>query len=115
MSKITFTLGTAGDTVDRDGWLIIGYSAAAGGRTDIGVMVTKGMAWEAAAAGLHNNLNRNEWPQFIKGKVSGNVLRLSCPDELNDTAFSANFNPSLDQTGVLELNTDLVVIEDETF
>lgn len=119
MKIITITLGEPGDRPDREGWVIVGYSAAGGGRTDIGTpIIRKGddkmPTWEEVAANLLNAMGRNEWPDFIKAKASGNSVRLSVPPELDDTVFSAQFNPTLDQTARHEAAA-FVVIQEEKF
>lgn len=121
MSKIvTITLGNADQPTPPTGWLILNYEAPGGGRTNIGApMAAKGdgtpPTWEEVAALLGNNLGRHEWPDFIKGNASGNALRLSVPDGLNLVAFSAEFNPSLDQQATPEPSPGWVAIVEEVF
>lgn len=124
MSKIvTITLGSS--PIDRpahEGWVIINYSAPTGGRTNIGAQVARqgGLmpTWGQVAASLANALGRQEWPREIVGKLSdtnGNVLRLSVPNEMDVIRFSAEFNPSLDQSAPHQLDPDFVTIAEEKF
>lgn len=122
MKIIDFTIGKAGQEAP-EGWLILGYSDIAhGGRTEIGAMVKRKPdgalpTWDEVAALMSSNINgRNEWPNDIRtGKVSGNVLRLAVPDGFDPIAFSAGWNPSLDQSAKVEQNPDFVKIEEQAF
>lgn len=121
MAKIvTVTFGNVDTPVPPVGWAILNYSAPQGGRTNIGVPMTqKGdgsmPTWEEIATLLGNNLGRAEWPDFIRGNVSGNAIRLMVPDEVDPIVFSAEFNPSLDQQAAIEPNPAWVVIAEESF
>lgn len=117
MSKIIdITLGNSPlDIPTFEGWVIINYSNGGQGKTGIGVMVKQPMTWADAAAALSNNMGRNEWPEFIQHKVSGNKVRLSVPDGFDALQFSAAWNPNLDQAGEATPAVGLVTIADETF
>ena len=122
MTKIVdVTLGQPGGSPTREGWLILNYSAPDGGRTQVGapIIARDGVfpTWNDVAALLLNNLGRNEWPKFITGKLSrdGNAVRLSIPDDVDDVVFSAEFNPTVDQTGATEASPDFVTIAEEAF
>lgn len=119
MTKIvTITLGPDGEPTE--GWIIIGYSPVGGGRTDIGAAIKANPdgsmpSWQDVAAILYGNLGRPEWPDFIKSNVSGNAVRMACPDGLETLVFSAAFNPTLDQSGTPIQNPPFVTIAEETF
>lgn len=119
MKIVTITLGTDGDRADSEGWIIVGYSDPRGGRTEIGVAIeARGgvmPTWNEVAAMLFNNLGRKEWPEQIRPKASANVIRLSIPDEMDPTVFSAAWNPTLDQSGKVMPSPRFVKIEEEGF
>ena len=122
MSKIiTITLGTEnGDEPTQEGWIILGYSAPEGGRTDIGAVVKRKAdgsmpSWADVATILHGGLGRSEWPQEIRGAVSGNRVRLSVPDVLDPIVFSAGWNPSLDQSAKVQRDPAFITIAEEKF
>lgn len=122
MTKIvTVTLGEAGGSPENQGWVILNYSAPDGGRTNLGAQVVKHAdgsmpTWDEVALTLVNSLGRQEWPNEIIGKASGNALRLVVPDHIiPDLVFSAEWNPTLDQSAPHELNPPFVTIAEETF
>jgi hypothetical protein len=124
MKLVTVTLGADGSR-PRSGWIILNYSAPDGGRTNIGVQVKELLdeagapiglpTWEAIAAALHSATGGRPWPSFVKATVRGRQVRMACPDELNAVSFYAEYQPSLEQIGPVELSPAFVAIEEEVF
>lgn len=120
MKIVTATLGADGSQ-PKAGWIIVNYSAPEGGRTNIGVPVKPNAetgalpSWEEVAASLHGYMGSRPWPAFIKSKVKGRQIQMVCPDELDPVSFYAEYQPSLDQIGPVELRPAFVTIEEEVF
>jgi hypothetical protein len=130
MKIITVTLGARGQQATHEGMIILGYTGPGGGWTQIGYMIRRPRAmmptadgrtqeiigemplWDVVAAELEKNMQRPEWPKFVRSKVQGNQIRISCPDEMNKAVFAAEFQP-LD--GQRYAHPDFVAIEDEGF
>ena len=100
MKIVTVTID---DPVPQQGWVIVNYSAPAGGRTSVGYMLSEGVTAETVAAGLAQNMQgRPEWPAYLKAQAKGNAVRIACPDDVDGSdglTFTAEYNPDPLQAG----------------